>query len=130
MITVSAEDLWRGATSVSNAGKKRGRGKGTDRKIKLNLNKGQKIGFGKTNMIWPGLTSPVVQANTLIEIKKLPPSSEPVTEEAVTKRKRFFKIHPLERGWHGTNIKGRSLGSPELNDLGERYRNEYYFTRH
>ena len=41
-----AEDIWKGVTSVSNAGKKRGRGKGVKGRAQ-NLNRGQIIGVGK-----------------------------------------------------------------------------------
>jgi len=44
---VSAEQLWKGVTSVSNAGRKRGRGKGVGKKTSKDLNKGQVIGVGK-----------------------------------------------------------------------------------
>jgi small subunit ribosomal protein S5 len=36
---VSAEDLWKGMTSVSNAGKKRGRGKEARRTMARDLNR-------------------------------------------------------------------------------------------
>lgn len=42
---VTAEDLWGGVFGVSNAGRKRGRGKHGRRKV--DLNKGQVIGLGK-----------------------------------------------------------------------------------
>jgi len=38
--------LWKGVTSVSNAGRKRGRGKGAGRKMIKDLNRGQIIGVG------------------------------------------------------------------------------------
>ena len=41
-----AEDIWKGVTSVSNAGKKRGRGKGVKGRAQK-LNRGQIIGVGK-----------------------------------------------------------------------------------
>jgi len=44
---VSADQLWKGVTSVSNAGRKRGRGKGIGKKTAKNLNRGQIIGVGK-----------------------------------------------------------------------------------
>ena len=44
---VTAAELWKGVTSVSNAGKKRGRGKGVGKKTAKDLNKGQVIGVGK-----------------------------------------------------------------------------------
>lgn len=38
-------------TSVSNAGKKRGRGKGAGKKRAKNLNRGQVIGVGKYQIV-------------------------------------------------------------------------------
>ena len=43
---VPAEKLWKGVTSVSNAGKKRGRGRAVGKKTAKNLNRGQVIGVG------------------------------------------------------------------------------------
>ena len=48
---VPADKLWKGVTSVSNAGKKRGRGRAVGKKTAKNLNKGQIIGVGKTILI-------------------------------------------------------------------------------
>lgn len=47
IVSVPADQLWKGVTSVSNAGKKRGRGKGVGKKMAKNLNRGQMIGVGK-----------------------------------------------------------------------------------
>lgn len=44
--TETAEDLWKGVVSVSNAGKKKGRGKRVGRKKQTDLNKGQIRGTG------------------------------------------------------------------------------------
>lgn len=46
IIIVPAEALWKGITSVSNAGKKRGRGKRVSKKNIKDLNRGQVIGVG------------------------------------------------------------------------------------
>lgn len=43
----TAEHIWKSVTSVSNAGKKRGRGKGAGKRRAKNLNRGQVIGVGK-----------------------------------------------------------------------------------
>lgn len=43
----TAQHIWKSVTSVSNAGKKRGRGKGVGKKRAKNLNRGQIIGVGK-----------------------------------------------------------------------------------
>lgn len=42
----TAEHIWKSVTSVSNAGKKRGRGKGAGKRRAKNLNRGQVIGVG------------------------------------------------------------------------------------
>lgn len=43
---MSADELWKGCTSVSNAGKKRGRGRTVSKKNIKDLNRGQVIGVG------------------------------------------------------------------------------------
>lgn len=67
---MNADQLWKGCTSVSNAGRKRGRAKGIGRK--KDLNRGQIIGVGKTNMLWPGLNAPVIRGRELVKHQKLP----------------------------------------------------------
>jgi small subunit ribosomal protein S5 len=73
---VPAEDLWKGMTSVSNAGKKRGRGKGAGRKMARDLNRGQIIGVGKENIQWPGLSAPIIRGRELVQQQKLPADPE------------------------------------------------------
>lgn len=46
LISVPADNLWKGITSVSNAGRKRGRGKTISKKNMKDLNRGQVIGVG------------------------------------------------------------------------------------
>lgn len=46
MILVPANALWKGITSVSNAGRKRGRAKTVSKKNIKDLNRGQIIGVG------------------------------------------------------------------------------------
>ena len=67
-----ATQLWKGVISVSNAGKKRGRGKGAGRKVAKDLNRGQIIGFGKANIQWPGLNAPIIRGRELVQQQKLP----------------------------------------------------------
>ena len=47
VVSGSGDMLWSGVLGVSNAGKKRGRGKGAGRKRMVDLNKGQTMGTGK-----------------------------------------------------------------------------------
>ena len=45
--SVPAEELWKGVVGVSNAGKKKGRGKRVGRKKVTDLNRGQVLGTGE-----------------------------------------------------------------------------------
>ncbi|XP_034662847.1 LOW QUALITY PROTEIN: 28S ribosomal protein S5, mitochondrial [Drosophila subobscura] len=112
-----AEDIWRGVTAVSNAGKKRGRGKGTGKKIAKDLNKGQTIGLGKNNCIWPGLNSPIIRGNELIYQQKLADNLD--RENGIFKLRdslsnfRMVKLNSIDRGWSGSKMPGRSIGPPD-----------------
>ncbi|XP_055377763.1 28S ribosomal protein S5, mitochondrial [Condylostylus longicornis] len=112
-----AEDLWKGVISVSNAGKKRGRGKGVGRKIAKDLNKGQVIGQGKSNILWPGLNAPVLRGNELVKQQKLP--EDPERQQKLIKLRdsmgkfRVMRINPIDRGWTGSKMPGRSIGPPD-----------------
>lgn len=113
----SAESLWKGVTSVSNAGRKRGRGRGAGKKFTKNLNKGQVIGAGQANMVWPGLTTPVLRGRELVQQEKLPEDPDrmakiiKIREESMGRKS--FRIHPLDRGWSGAKLPGRSVGPPD-----------------
>nr|CAG4648655.1 EOG090X0689 [Polyphemus pediculus] len=112
-----AEELWKGVVSVSNAGKKRGRGKGVGKKTAKNLNRGQIIGVGRTNMQWPGLNSPIVQGKEVMQLRKLP--IDPDRQSKLVKLRdemgafRALRLSPLERGWTGAKLPGRSVGPPD-----------------
>ncbi|XP_075222075.1 mitochondrial ribosomal protein S5 [Lycorma delicatula] len=112
-----AESIWKGVTSVSNAGRKRGRGRGNRRKIAKNLNRGQVIGVGRANIIWPGLTTAVLRGKELVERQKLP--EDPDRDAKLIKLRnemgkfRPLKLSPIERGWSGTKMPGRSIGPPD-----------------
>jgi len=51
-VSVSSELLWRGVTGVSNAGKKKGRGKRVGRKKATDLNRGQRLGVGNRTFLF------------------------------------------------------------------------------
>jgi small subunit ribosomal protein S5 len=112
---VPADELWKGVTSVSNAGRKRGRAKGLMRR--KDLNRGQVIGIGKANIQWPGLSAPIIRGRELVQRQQLPP--DPDREAKIIKLrdsmsgKRFQKLTPLERGWSGNKMPGRSIGPPD-----------------
>lgn len=103
---VTADELWKGVTSVSNAGRKRGRAKGLMRK--KDLNRGQIIGIGKSNIQWPGLSAPIIRGRELVQRQQLPPDPEREAKlirlrDSMTK-KGFQKLSPLERGWSGSKV--------------------------
>lgn len=110
-----ADDLWKGITSVSNAGRKRGRAKGLPRR--KDLNRGQIIGIGKANIQWPGLSAPIIRGRELVQRQQLPPDAE--RESKLIKLrdsmsgKRFQKLNSLDRGWSGSKMPGRSIGPPD-----------------
>lgn len=112
-----ATDLWKGVTSVSNAGKKRGRGKGVGKKMSKDLNRGQVIGVGKSNILWPGLNAPIIRGRELVHQQKLPEDSE--RQQKLIKLRdsmgnfRVLKINPIDRGWSGSKMPGRSIGAPD-----------------
>lgn len=112
-----AEFLWKGCTSVSNAGKKRGRGKTVNKRNIKNLNRGQVIGVGQANMIWPGLSAPIIRGRELVQQQKLPEDPERAQKLAKLRDEhlshRSIKLSPLERGWSGARLPGRRVGPPD-----------------
>lgn len=117
MSLVSAEDIWRGVTSVSNAGKKRGRGKGSGKRVVKDLNRGQTIGVGSRSFIWPGLNAPIVRGKTLIqqeclsEVNNLDRNIYKIRDLMNTNR--IAKVNSIDRGWSGAKMPGRSIGPPD-----------------
>ncbi|KAI5633051.1 mitochondrial ribosomal protein S5 [Phthorimaea operculella] len=112
-----AEKLWKSVTSVSNAGAKKGRGKGAGRIRIRDLNRGQMIGVGRVNMLWPGLSAPVIRGRELLKQQRLPDDPERMEKliklrDSMTKFRRL-KLSPIERGWSGSRIPGRSIGAPD-----------------
>ncbi|XP_005100916.2 28S ribosomal protein S5, mitochondrial [Aplysia californica] len=112
---VTANELWEGVTSVSNAGRKRGRGKSVKRK--LDLNRGQRIGMGKSGMVFPGLTGPALVGKKLVDIHQVKPQEEEETAAPVIPKRKTLKIPALQRGYSGRKYPGTSIGSPDpIND--------------
>lgn len=93
------------------------------------MNRGQIIGVGKVNMVWPGLNAPIVRGRELVEQKQLP--ENPEREKQIFKlrdsiqKKRRVKLHPLERGWTGGKPGGRKIGPPDPVGTGF-YKFQYY----
>ncbi|XP_034192655.1 mitochondrial ribosomal protein S5 isoform X1 [Osmia lignaria lignaria] len=110
----SAADLWKSVTSVSNAGKRRGRGKNLP-KMK-DLNKGQRLGYGKIPIVFPGLNAPVVKGDTIVRQQQL--SEETVAQPVAASDinlpgSKRHKIPALKRGYTGASICGRTFGAPD-----------------
>jgi len=114
---VTAQDLWKTITSVSNAGAKRGRAKRRGATKFKDLNLGQRIGQGRSNIQWPGLNTPVVQGRDVLSITERPP--DPMREQKLLEvrnrldRFRRLSIPPNERGFTGGSPAGKSLGTPD-----------------
>jgi len=111
----NASELWSAATGTSNAGMKKGRGRARKSRIK-DLNRGQVIGVGDVNMVWPGLNSPAVKGQSIVRREMLPQNEKrtEALQDIRTSRKRM-KLSPLERGWSGNKMAGRSCGAPDPN---------------
>lgn len=81
------------------------------------LNRGQIIGVGRANIVWPGLSAPIVRGKELIQQTQLPP--DPEREAKIFKLRdsasnmRAFKLNSLDRGWSGHKMPGRSIGPPD-----------------
>lgn len=75
----------------------------TGKKVIKNLNRGQTIGQGKVNMVWPGLTTNVIRGRELVQQQQLP--EDPDREAKLIKLRntmgafRRLKLAPQERGW-------------------------------
>uniref|UniRef100_A0A6G1S486 Small ribosomal subunit protein uS5m n=1 Tax=Aceria tosichella TaxID=561515 RepID=A0A6G1S486_9ACAR len=113
----TAANVWKSVISVSAAGKKRGRGKGTGRVIAKDFNRGQQIGVGRHKLILPGLNTSVFAAKKPVEIQDLGKNDEfqeklqAVRNEMNTFRK--FRELPIERGFSGRRAHGRHAGQPD-----------------
>lgn len=113
--------MWKGVTSVSNPGRRRGRAKGLARK--RDLNKGQIIGVGKIPIQFPGLNTPVFRGRELLEQRKLPEDPERIERLAKIRQSQAkpTRVKPsvLERGWTSVSLGGRRIGPPD--PVGEGY---------
>ncbi|KAJ1351132.1 28S ribosomal protein S5, mitochondrial [Parelaphostrongylus tenuis] len=113
-------ELWKTVTSVSKAGQKKGRM--TTRQPVRPLNRFYRIGSSPMKVQFPGLNAPLTPKDP--EIKIVDQSEEEIKEgqlavrnilqeqKTVGKRRFREKLHPLERGFSGTQIVGQKLGPP------------------
>ncbi|CAG5127362.1 unnamed protein product, partial [Candidula unifasciata] len=111
---MTADELWEGVTSVSNPGRKRGRGRSIKKKV--NLNRSQVIGKGKSGLVFPGLDGPALVGIKTVSIHKSETREEAAVEQPQLRRK-FPKIPALQRGYSGRKYPGTSIGPPDpIND--------------
>lgn len=68
-------------------------------------------------MVWPGLNAPVIRGKEIVQRQKMP--DDPDREAKLIKIRsemgifRPLKLSPIERGWSGGKMPGRSLGPPD-----------------
>ncbi|KAF2353865.1 Ribosomal protein S5 N-terminal [Trinorchestia longiramus] len=113
----SAQKLWKGVYSVSKQGAMKGRGRGVGRRLAKDLNRGQVLGVGPINMVWPGLNAPIVKGREVVQQQMLGPDPDRQRKlQEIRDRmgsKRFARMDPLERGWSGTKLGGKKYGPPD-----------------
>ncbi|XP_065212111.1 small ribosomal subunit protein uS5m [Planococcus citri] len=117
-----ASEIWKSVSSVSNAGRKRGRGKIRGKKVIRDLNRGQVIGIGTANIRWPGLSAPIIRGRELVQQTRLP-EDKSIQENLYklrdsVKRARRQRVAPIDRGWSGGHPNGKRIGPPDpIGDL-------------
>uniref|UniRef100_A0A0N4ZLV2 Small ribosomal subunit protein uS5m n=1 Tax=Parastrongyloides trichosuri TaxID=131310 RepID=A0A0N4ZLV2_PARTI len=121
----TGNELWKTITSVSKSGQKKGRR--ATRQTVRQLDRFYKIGQSPMNIKMPGLNMAI--NDNIASITKDPIFVQESTEEeiqqnldkvklilgdkgALKKKRNKEKLHPLERGFSGTQIVGQKLGSP------------------
>ena len=121
--TGGADSLWNSMAGVSQQGKKRGRARNLMKK--KDLNRGQRMGFGKAKMSWPGLTTKITSgAGVDTKVNEIAPLDEKTYSsyleelEEAKKNTKYFRggkryTDPLDRSWTGGKPLGRKFGAPE-----------------
>lgn len=68
-------------------------------------------------MIWPGLTAPIIRGKEIVEQQQL--NEDPERQARLNQLRdqmgsqRRPKLSPIERGWTGAKMPGRSIGPPD-----------------
>ncbi|XP_062593615.1 small ribosomal subunit protein uS5m-like [Saccostrea cucullata] len=116
--TVSDDDLWGSVTSVSAAGAKRGRAKSTKKRINLHI--GQKPGYGKEGLQFPGLNTRILSRENAKSTGIRRAEEFDVLLEDLRQNRKSTKrsqrkqkyVNPLLRGYTSAYLHGTSLGPP------------------
>jgi len=118
-----SDELWKTMAGVSQQGKKRGRAKNTMQK--KDLNRGQRLGYGKAKIAWPVLVQKttgtqkgrgetekgiVAMDDGIYDRYKEALEEERKKNSYGNRGKKF--THPLDRGWAGGRPLGRKFGPP------------------
>uniref|UniRef100_A0A8C8BKV8 Small ribosomal subunit protein uS5m n=1 Tax=Otus sunia TaxID=257818 RepID=A0A8C8BKV8_9STRI len=117
-ISVTADELWKGALAETGVGVKKGRGKRRKKKLRKDLNRGQEIGEGRSGFLWPGLNAPVIQSGrvqTVTQRKKEEQEriqSDIAQQRDTWEKKRKMKVK-REGGWSGKCWGGVILDPPD-----------------
>ncbi|XP_045186390.2 28S ribosomal protein S5, mitochondrial-like [Mercenaria mercenaria] len=113
----NADAMWDSATGVSNAGRKRGRASRGKLLRRVNLNFGQRMGLGKTGLVFPGLSSRITgdEKATDLGVRKTEVTDEGTAEEGskIQKKKVTQKIDILDKGFSGNKMPGKKISPPE-----------------
>ncbi|OAF64945.1 28S ribosomal protein S5, mitochondrial [Intoshia linei] len=103
---LTLDDLWRSVRTVSNQGARKGRAKSVRRRIYLRL---PNMGEGVNRFNIPGLNTPLLNDRKVLTPSK---SSYNFDNEMTEARSKITYLSPMERGWSGRFMLGRSLGPP------------------
>ncbi|XP_018414321.1 PREDICTED: 28S ribosomal protein S5, mitochondrial [Nanorana parkeri] len=124
---LTANELWKGVLADTSGGSRKGRGKRTKKRIKKNLNVGQRIGDGKSGFLWPGLNSPIVLNKKEQNIEQRNKEQQEERQAQIFKerdqweKKKKTRVRREERGWTGRSWGGLSVGKPDPGPNGEKY---------
>lgn len=89
------------------------------------LNRGQHIGDGQINVYWPGLNASAVDESGGVARQRYLQPDPHRTERMLESRKetklikRRSMIHPMERGYSGRSLPGRTVQPPPPNESGD-----------
>lgn len=116
--SVSADQIWKGVTEISNNARKKGGGNLTKKFI--NLNKNRQFGKGPSGHIWPGFTvKPIDKSKKLVNLEvNEPGDSEQLNFDKTVgkyggrKRVRISLPHDY-RGFSGQSLNGMKIDNPK-----------------